>query len=80
MHLITSEQIRACRAILKWSGQKLADESGVGTTTLSRIEREDGFPDCRVDTLNRIRKAFEDTNLIRLPDAETIIIVISDNK
>ena len=40
MKLIASpEQIRAARAMLGWSQQKLASESKVGRTTVFRIER-----------------------------------------
>ena len=34
--MIASSQIRAARALLGWSGQELADKSGVGVATLRR--------------------------------------------
>ena len=35
---ITSSQIRAARALLGWSGSRLAQESGVHVVTVSRLE------------------------------------------
>jgi transcriptional regulator with XRE-family HTH domain len=39
---ITGEQIRAARAILRWTAQELADESGLGVATVRRAEAVDG--------------------------------------
>ena len=39
---MTGEQIRAARALLKWSARRLADESGVGWATVQRLESKDG--------------------------------------
>ena len=36
--MITSGQIRAARAMLKWTASDLADASGVGVATVRRIE------------------------------------------
>jgi len=35
---LTSAQIRAARALLRWSAQELADKSYVGITTIRRAE------------------------------------------
>jgi len=40
--MITGEQVRAARALLKWSAKKLAEESGVGWATVQRLESKDG--------------------------------------
>ena len=39
---ITSAQLRAARALLKWTGERLAEESGVGLQTIRRSEPMDG--------------------------------------
>jgi len=57
--LITSDQIRAARAILKWSGKLLSEKSGVGFSTLMRLESEPSVPNAHVRTLESIKKAFE---------------------
>jgi hypothetical protein len=35
---LTSAQIRAARALIRWSAQQLADASSVGVTTIRRAE------------------------------------------
>jgi hypothetical protein len=35
---LTSPQIRAARALIRWSAQQLADASAVGVTTIRRAE------------------------------------------
>lgn len=42
--LITSGQIRAARALLKWTADDLAQNSGVGIATVRRFESADGVP------------------------------------
>jgi hypothetical protein len=38
---LTSAQIRAARALIRWSAQDLADHSGLGVTTIRRAELHD---------------------------------------
>lgn len=57
--LITSEQIRAARALLRWSSADLSKESGVGTATIQRLEVMDGVPTGQVRTLLAIKAALE---------------------
>ena len=39
---LTSAQIRAARALLRWSAEELAQESAIGVTTIRRAELADG--------------------------------------
>ena len=58
--LITSEQIRAARGLLKWSVARLAREAKVAVGTISNAERGAGVPvRMQVDTLLKIRGALE---------------------
>jgi len=57
--LITSDQIRAARSLIKWTGKELAAASGVAFSTLMRLETGDGVPSAQVKTLDSIQKAFE---------------------
>jgi transcriptional regulator with XRE-family HTH domain len=57
--LITSGQIRAARALLKWTGKELAETSGVAFSTLMRLETGEGVPGAQAKTLDAIQKAFE---------------------
>ncbi len=56
---ITSAQIRAARALLRWSSQKLSEVSGVGTATIKRMEVMDGVPSGNVRTLSAIQATLE---------------------
>ena len=42
--MISGRQIRAARALLGWSGQKLADKCGISLKTLRRYEPQNGVP------------------------------------
>jgi len=57
--LITSDQIRAARALLRWSGKDLAEKTGLGFSTLMRLEVLEGIPSAQAKTLDAIQKAFE---------------------
>jgi transcriptional regulator with XRE-family HTH domain len=61
--LITSGQIRAARALLKWTGKELAASSGVAFSTLMRLETGEGVPAAQAKTLAAIQKAFEDAGI-----------------
>ena len=41
---ITSEQIRAAKAIIRWSGEDLAQAAGVSLSSIRRIEAASGMP------------------------------------
>jgi transcriptional regulator with XRE-family HTH domain len=70
--LITSDQIRAARSLLRWTGKELADKSGVGFSTLMRLETEEGVPSAQAKTLESLRKAFEEAGVefIGSPDSQ----------
>ena len=56
---ITSAQIRAARALLRWSSQELSEASGIGTATIKRMEVMEGVPSGNVRTLSAIQVALE---------------------
>ncbi len=57
--MMTGSQIRAARAILRWSGETLAEKAGVGIQTIKRIEAVDGVPPGRAATVSDIQRALE---------------------
>jgi transcriptional regulator with XRE-family HTH domain len=57
--LITSDQIRAARALLRWSSAELAERSGVGSATIKRMESMNGVPSGNVKTLLALKNALE---------------------
>jgi hypothetical protein len=56
---ITGAQIRAARALLKWSGRDLADRCGVSYPAIQRAESVDDTPNMQVKNLMAIKAALE---------------------
>jgi hypothetical protein len=56
---LTSFQIRAARALVKWSAQDLARHSTVSLRTIRRAELAEGHPSMTVPNDSAIRRAFE---------------------
>ena len=61
--MLSSNQIRAARALLGWSGTDLADLSGVGITTLRRYELQSGIPSANTSVLMLIRQTLESAGI-----------------
>ena len=57
--LITSDQIRAARALLKWSAEDLAKKAGVGIATVRRFELDKGVPSGQVRILGALKATLE---------------------
>jgi transcriptional regulator with XRE-family HTH domain len=57
---ITSEQIRAAKAIIRWSGEDLAQAAGVSLSSIRRIEAASGIPKAQnMRTVLAIKAALE---------------------
>jgi ribosome-binding protein aMBF1 (putative translation factor) len=57
--MITGSQIRAARAMLRWSSTYLATKACVGVQTIIRFEAVDGVPPSRSSTLLDVKAALE---------------------
>ena len=57
--MITSDQIRAARALLDWTRSDLAEKSGIGASALMRIEAAVGVPGGNLKTMQAVISAFE---------------------
>ena len=57
--MLTSEQIRAARAMLRIEQRELADKSGVSLETVKRIERTPGPISAYTGTVDKLRRALE---------------------
>ena len=69
--MISSDQIRAAKAILRWSGEDLAQRAGVSLSTIRRVESSVGIPEAQnMKTLVSIKRALEDggVEFIGTPD------------
>lgn len=62
--MLTSDQIRAARALLRWSAEELARESGVGLSTIRRIENAAGVPSASGKNLAAIQEALEKAGVL----------------
>jgi len=57
--MISTGQIRAARALLRWTAQDLANASGVGVATIRRMEVTDGVPAAQTRSLLAIQSSLE---------------------
>ena len=68
--MITGSQIRAGRALIRWSVAKLAQESGIGEATIHRAQAGDNVPGIRADYLNAIQRALESGGCLFLDESD----------
>ena len=70
--MITGEQIRAARAMLKWTADDLAKKSEIGVATIRRLEIMNGLPSGQARVLSAIQKALEEggVEFIGTPDQQ----------
>ncbi len=61
--LITSEQIRAARALIKWSADELAEAAGVGVATIRRFESVTGVPSGQMRVIELIKNSLQDAGV-----------------
>ena len=68
--MITSEQIRAGRALLRLTITDLAKLANVGEATIKRVEAGSGLPSANVRTIDSIIRAFQNAGVefIGTPD------------
>jgi len=63
MDVITGAQIRAARALVRWTAEDLANAASVGVSTIRRAEAENGPPTITVANLKLIRVALESAGI-----------------
>jgi len=57
--MLTSDQIRAARALLRWSARELAEKAEISLPTVQRLEAAEGIPSTSVKTLMAVQAALE---------------------
>ncbi len=57
--LLSSELIRAARALLRWEQRDLSDASSVSLPTVKRLESKPGVMAAHVSTVTALRRALE---------------------
>jgi transcriptional regulator with XRE-family HTH domain len=60
---ISGAQLRAARALLKWSVRDLSDHCRISQSAIAHSEQVDGTPPMRVQNLAAIRRVFEDRGI-----------------
>ncbi len=62
--MISSSQVRAAKALLRWSGEELANRSGISLSTVRRVEGSEGVPETQnIKSILAIKKALEDAGV-----------------
>lgn len=64
---ITGAQVRAGRALLRWSAEDLARQSKLGVATIRRAEAQDGAVTSNAANVQAIVDAFEKAGLEIIP-------------
>ena len=59
MSVLTSEQIRAARMLLRWEQRDLAEASGISLPSIKRLETQPGPLSAQERTLAELRRALE---------------------
>ena len=68
--MVTAEQMRAARAMLRMEQTALAERAAVSVETIKRLEGSDGKLRAQVGTLRNIRKALEYAGVEFIDDHE----------
>ena len=66
--MLSSDQIRGARAILRLSQADLAEAASVSLETIKRLEAMQGELKVRLDTLTRIKDALERAGVEFIPE------------
>jgi transcriptional regulator with XRE-family HTH domain len=62
--MLTGAQMRAARALVRWTVEDLAKAAKVGVMTVRRAEASDGLPSMLANNLAAIRSALEAAGVI----------------
>jgi transcriptional regulator with XRE-family HTH domain len=65
---VTSEQIRAARALLRWEQAQLAEASGVSLSSIKRLEGQPGPLSANRPTIDSLRRALESAGIEFIPE------------
>ncbi len=66
--MLSSEMVRAGRALLRWEQKDLAEASGVSLPTIKRLEATPGALSAHGPTIAAMRRAFEVAGLEFIPE------------
>jgi hypothetical protein len=78
--MLTGAQIRMARAFLRWSADELANQAGVASGTIKRMEADDGFPAARGGNIEAVYKTLVAAGVTFLPETDEGIGVRGKHK
>ena len=61
--MITADQIRAARALLRWSAKRLAEMSGLSLPTIQRMETAKGVPSGLSKNLEAVERRLKEAGV-----------------
>ena len=77
MARLTTEQVRAARALLRWSQADLARHSGVSLPTVRRLEATPGIIAGRAETVWKLQEALEQAGVRFVYDDSTVGVTLA---
>ena len=69
--MITASQIRAGRALVDWTGARLAEAAGLALQTIRRMESQIGPGRSSAANVEAVRRALEDAGVVFLDADES---------
>lgn len=78
--LIDSRQLKAARALLGWDQPLLAKKSGVGVSTIRRLEITGGPMACAFSTVQKLQRCLEKAGIRLLNDGEPGVQLIKPRR
>ncbi|GLR49904.1 helix-turn-helix domain-containing protein [Shinella yambaruensis] len=63
-----AEQMRAARALLRWSQQELSDQCGVSVPTIKRLEAMEGELTGHLNTIRAIERTLIEAGVTFIPE------------
>ncbi len=69
--MLFAGQLRAARALIGWNQLELAEKSGVGISTIRRLEAQQGVLRGMSDTIWKLRKTLEEAEIIFIDGDES---------
>jgi transcriptional regulator with XRE-family HTH domain len=70
MSILHASQLKAARALIGWSQDKLAKESGVSSPTVKRMENSEGAVRGHADSVWKVQQCLESAGVELIPEDE----------
>ncbi len=68
MSILHAPQLKAARALIGWSQDKLAEESGISSPTVKRMENSEGAVRGHADSVWKVQQCLENAGVEFIPE------------